>query len=320
MSREDWLNARAGTPDAPCVGGSEVGAILGVDPYRTALQLWLERTGRAERREPTEVMEAGRYLEDGVLRWYAAKTGRQVLHGRALGEAIDACTHGMDRLIAYAEVVYRDDENRLVLRSRLYPWLQASLDAVAIDPRLGPGVVDAKCTGFAEIQAWREGSPEHYRAQVACYTLVTGLQWGGFAVMFGGRELGWSDEPRDTELESRVIQATRLFRDSLARDVAPEPDRSGGDTAALRTMHRNVSGRTLLFPTTTLLDGERVSAREFDERWLACAERLTAARQEREVLETHLRATMGDAREIVLPDGTRYCRNPRSVWRRGAGE
>lgn len=316
MSREAWLQARQGEPGAWTVGGSDLGAILGCSPYETALGLWLLKTGRVAPREPDDAMLAGQFLEGGILDWYAAQTGREVIHGAALVEMF-ATGHPLAlQILERAEIAYADDEGRLVLRSRRYPWLAGSVDAVALDPELGPGIVDSKATGFGEIEAWTEGAPPHYSAQLAGYRLVTGLAWSGFAVLFGGQRLGWSDEPRDEVLEARCLRASRDFVALLGTDSPPDPDTARGDVGALRALHKDVSARTLYFPTTILVDGDRLSALDFDEQWVSAGEDLRYARQRREIMETTLRHLMGSAREILLPSGARYRRNATKVWRR----
>lgn len=54
------------------VGSSDVAAILGLDPYRTAMDVWLEKTGRADPFEGNEATERGNLLEPAILA-YASK-------------------------------------------------------------------------------------------------------------------------------------------------------------------------------------------------------------------------------------------------------
>lgn len=56
------------------IGGSEVSAILGLNPFMSPIDVWLAKVESYER-EVTPDMERGTYLEDGVARWYAARTG-----------------------------------------------------------------------------------------------------------------------------------------------------------------------------------------------------------------------------------------------------
>lgn len=49
MDRRTWLAARAHGPDGSipiAIGGSDVAAIFGISPWKTPLDLWLEKSGK----------------------------------------------------------------------------------------------------------------------------------------------------------------------------------------------------------------------------------------------------------------------------------
>ncbi len=54
------------------IGSSDVAAILGLDPYKTAMDVWLEKTGRVDSFAGNEATERGNILEPAILA-YAAK-------------------------------------------------------------------------------------------------------------------------------------------------------------------------------------------------------------------------------------------------------
>ena len=43
MTREDWLEERK-----KGIGGSDAATILGLNPYKTTIELWEEKTGRKD--------------------------------------------------------------------------------------------------------------------------------------------------------------------------------------------------------------------------------------------------------------------------------
>jgi putative phage-type endonuclease len=60
------------------IGGSEIAAVVGLDPYRTPLDVYLGKVEGYE--EPDNAaMERGRFLEAGVAAWYAHRTGRVLM-------------------------------------------------------------------------------------------------------------------------------------------------------------------------------------------------------------------------------------------------
>ena len=58
------------------LGSSDMAAILGVDPWRNAYDVWLEKTGKTEDLKENPAMEAGTMFEDGVLKWAEKKLGK----------------------------------------------------------------------------------------------------------------------------------------------------------------------------------------------------------------------------------------------------
>jgi putative phage-type endonuclease len=58
------------------LGSTDVAAILGVDKYKNAYDVWLEKTDQVDPAKTTEVMEAGTYFEAGVMAWAADQLGK----------------------------------------------------------------------------------------------------------------------------------------------------------------------------------------------------------------------------------------------------
>lgn len=58
--RSEWLDIRK-----KCIGGSEIGAILGLNKYMTAWDVWDRKVNGTEQPE-TQAMKSGRYLEEAI--------------------------------------------------------------------------------------------------------------------------------------------------------------------------------------------------------------------------------------------------------------
>ena len=80
-NREKWLAERR-----KGIGGSDIAALLGMSPFRTPVDLWLDKTGRADPTPDNPAMRLGRELEPAVLTRYAEQTGRGVSH---IGTLVD---------------------------------------------------------------------------------------------------------------------------------------------------------------------------------------------------------------------------------------
>lgn len=79
MSRADWLEERRKS-----LGGSDMGAILGMNPYRSPYMVWAEKTGRLPEGEDNEAMRQGRDLEEYVARRFTEKSGLNVRRVNAI--------------------------------------------------------------------------------------------------------------------------------------------------------------------------------------------------------------------------------------------
>ena len=191
--RAAWLAARRGF-----VGGSEVAAICGLSPWRTAVDLYLDKTGRApEADEPTEAMRLGTELEDYAARRYAEATGREVRNfgfmltrGHALAD--------LDRLVV------PDGEK-----------IAAFHDEIRTDTLL-----ECKTAGAF----WEDEPPLHYQTQVQLYMELTGCRFADFAVVFLAprRDFRIYRVERDPEIGAALLARIEAFwRDFVEADTPP---------------------------------------------------------------------------------------------------
>ena len=62
------------------LGGSDTGTILGLNPYKSAYTLWLEKTGQVEPPDLSDktAVKVGHAFEEGVAKMYEAETGHTV--------------------------------------------------------------------------------------------------------------------------------------------------------------------------------------------------------------------------------------------------
>jgi putative phage-type endonuclease len=78
LDRQQWLEVRRGG-----IGSSDAAVAVGLNPYKSQLALWMDKTGRAiEHEDAAEDMGDPRYwgtlLEPYVAAAYQRKTGRRV--------------------------------------------------------------------------------------------------------------------------------------------------------------------------------------------------------------------------------------------------
>ncbi len=95
VSREDWLLMRTAG-----LGGSDMGKVLGLSQWGTAVDIWLEKTNRKPPKEDNLSMWIGRYMENGVAERYAEQRGVVVQnHNFMLYDPVHHLIGNIDRLV-----------------------------------------------------------------------------------------------------------------------------------------------------------------------------------------------------------------------------
>lgn len=197
MSRDQWLNERKRG-----VGGSDVGKILGVSEWGTAVDVWLEKTGRTAPVEQTEAMWFGTELEDAVARRYAAETGVEVVRHNFM--AIDEDCHLLGNI------------------DRLVKPTESGLAAYQGEVRTALGL---ECKTSSQ-SPW-EDVPLHYQAQVQAYmALHPSIQRFDVAASFYGLTKSFKvfSVERDDEVIESIREAVKEFWEKhVVPDVPPPP-------------------------------------------------------------------------------------------------
>lgn len=259
-AREERLLARRAG-----LGGSDIGAMLGLSKYRTPGDVWLEKTGRAPGQEETLQMRFGTYAEEFVAQEYCAKTGQAVQRfTKMLHHPTAPVLGNVDRLVvpAGAKVASHKGEVRT---DKLLECKTASAFAAYNADEWGDEGTDAV--------------PMSYLIQCATYMALTGCNYADLAVLFGNQEVRIYNLKRDTELETEVIaRATEWWNRYVIADVPPPPT-SEEDVKKLFPSHK---------PEQTI---------EITPQVLVAFERLRSIKADIKALETDEQTQ----RDIILP-------------------
>lgn len=151
-SREEWLGVRK-----HYIGGSDASAVLGMNPYKSNLELWQEKVGIVQ---PEDIGEKP-YVKYG----HEAETLLRELF------ALDFPEY---------EVGY--EENNIWFNDA-YPFAHASLDGWLKDQDGRKGILEIKTTNILQSmqkEKWDHQIPDNYYIQVLHYLMVTGFD---FAVL-----------------------------------------------------------------------------------------------------------------------------------------
>lgn len=196
------------------VTASEVAAVCGLNPWRTAHQVMVEKKGLVDRDfESNAAIVRGEIKEPMIVRWYEATTGKKVrYHGR------------------HQRTVVKPDD----------PLVIGTPDGTVGTT----GLVEAKAAGRRTLAHWGQPGtdeiPEYYIPQGIWQMAATGRRWVDFAVDLGD-ELGiyrlkWNPQLYDV-LRAHV---GRFWEQSVLGDEMPDIDGSPGCTAALTMVYATV--------------------------------------------------------------------------------
>ena len=197
------------------LGGSDAAPALGLSPYKSALELFIEK------REPSELSAAqlaafrwGTLLEPVIRQEYADRTGRVVRMPNG------------------------------TLRHAKHPFILAHVDGVTDDKR----VFEAKTarSGDGWGKSGTDEVPHHYLIQVQHYLAVTGFTIADIAVLIGGNDFRIYEVPADEELQAMIIEGERDFWQCIERGEPPPPDLERHDAIDLmRRLYPGTDGRTV---------------------------------------------------------------------------
>ena len=183
-SREDWLAARKNF-----IGGSDAAAVLGLNPYKTNLELWQEKTGLVQ----PEDISGKPYVQYG----HAAESYLRNLF------ALDFPEY---------EVGYT--ENNLWLNNA-FPFAHASLDGWLTDQDGRKGILEIKTTNILQSmqkEKWDHRIPDNYYIQVLHYLMVTEFD---FAVLKA--QLKYEFQGGDIMLQTKHY---KIERAEVQEDIA----------------------------------------------------------------------------------------------------
>jgi putative phage-type endonuclease len=183
------------------LGGSDVGAILGLSRFRSPLEVWMEKTGKPSKPQDSLVLRFGHHNESFVASEYERVTGLELLHDES---AFMHPKHSM---------------------------FSAHLDRLVMGNGTGSAptkILECKTANPFTSSDWGEvGSDEvplPYLCQVAWYQAITGIDQADLAVLFGNSDFRIYAIIRDKELEEMILaKALHFWNDYVLRDIPPPP-------------------------------------------------------------------------------------------------
>lgn len=254
------------------ITATDIAAIVGVHPYRSAVDVWSEKLGHAQRFEGNERTKWGNILEPVIRRDYEERKGVRVeVHG----------THTHPER----------------------PWMMASPDGLVyyarVEPELG---LEIKChTIYLRHLYGAPGSdevPQYELCQCAWGMAVTGLPRWDLVAFIDGQPTEYTID-RDLELEAMLIErADKFRRDCILGGTPPEPDGTDAYSEWLATRHKADNKLGALINVA----GEEQTMR-LVHRLRELRNEIALREAEEEQMVQGIKARIGDAAGIEWPSG-----------------
>lgn len=190
LSHEDWLRYRKHG-----IGGSDAGAICGLNPYTTAMQVYHDKTSDAIDDTDNEAMRQGRDLEDYVAQRFMGAAGKRVRRANA--------------------IFYKED----------HPFMLANVDRLIVGEDAG---LECKTASPYMADKWKDGGiPMHYQIQCHHYMAVCDAKAWYIAVLIYGKEFTFHKIERDEGIIKDLVQIEKDFwENDVLKGVLPAPDGS----------------------------------------------------------------------------------------------
>jgi len=182
------------------IGGSDIAAICGVDPYRSAFDVYVEKTRPPDLSDPENIhMLRGIVLEDVAAELYAEASGYKV---RRMAQR------------AHPE----------------YPWAMVNVDRQILSGNgKGTGALEIKSPmsrTFSDIIQY--GMKDAYILQLQWALGVTGYDWGEFCAINlehgAGPIIHFPVERNDELINDMIVRAERFWFHHVDPRIPPTPD------------------------------------------------------------------------------------------------
>ena len=271
MPYADWLKLRR-----QGIGGSDASVVCGINKWKSATELWLDKTGQIPHQEAGESAYWGTQLEPFVRSEFTKRTGIEIIPHNQLLQSIE------------------------------YPYMLANLDGTCIHPTLGECIFEAKTSSAHRRTEWDDSIPDEYMLQVQHYMAVTGFPGAYVAVLIGGNTFKWYFIERDNDLISMLIELEFEFWQHVQSGTAPEMDGSDASAEFLNKRFPNS------IPKSRIVLPQNATKLVYD--YIIAAEKVKEFSTQKQLAENQLKQMLGENEigetqtHMVLWKSTKKCR------------
>lgn len=188
LNRSEFLERRKSG-----IGGSDVAAVLGCSRWKTAYELYQDKTGDVVDVVENDILHFGNVLEQVVADEFARRNNLKV------------------------------QRRNTMYRHKDHPELIANIDRYVV----GGAILECKtCSAWAQGKFGADGDeiPDEYQLQIQHYMYVTGIREAYLAVLIGGNEYRQFEIPYHKSLaEHSAGKCVEFWQNHVIPGIPPAP-------------------------------------------------------------------------------------------------
>ena len=198
MTDKEWLDKKSHS-----IGGSEISAILGLNPYQTAIDVYLNKT-EGKQIDNKIIMRAGTVLEPLVADLFQEETGYKVIQPtKRLYEHPD-----YNFLVGSPDRFYNEND-----------------------------ILECKTTSVNY-----DGIPDFWQLQNIWYMGIVGSQYGAVAFLKNNRDFGFTEIDFNKELFEAMVETAITFWNNHVLQNVPPPITEANKSEVAKIYRSHIEG------------------------------------------------------------------------------
>lgn len=265
ITHEVWLKYRKRG-----IGGSDVSALLGLNPWKSPLALYYDKVGENEVEEESIAMELGKELEPFLRR----KFEKWMLKNEGITVQVE--------------------EEPFMLQHPEYEWALANIDGKFEHPEKGLCGFEAKTTNEFARADWDEDTlPDYYYTQIQWYMGVTGIKTFYVGYLIGNRKFDAKEVPRNDEVIGTLLERAQDFwHNHVLAQVPPAPIGLSSDTFTLKKLYPSENGQVI----------ELHEFQDKRDKYKELSKQKAEIEKEMEAIKQQFMAAMGESEIAIVGD------------------
>lgn len=200
MPREEWLILRR-----KGIGGSDAAAIVSLDRWRSAFDVYADKLGLKPEQPDNEAMRQGRDLEDYVAQRFMEATGKKVRR------------------------------RNTILQHPEHHWMLGNIDRWVIGENAG---LECKTTSVLNRAKFSQGEfPPNYYVQCVHYMAITGAERWYLAVLVLNKAFHvFTIERDEAEVQALIAAEKDFWENHVLKQIPPTPDGSESTSEIIKQL------------------------------------------------------------------------------------